>query len=1181
MERAVLSLTSLPLSTLSLSIAGLKRTELDLQRDAVTKALLQVRHEPKAALIFLAQSPLSASASAVLVWMARDQPDKLMQSMNSIFGAETADDKSKQVVPQSRGRFERFDEELVSSSATESASSTTTSTLSFTSEATTSKSKSMTTSTTKSLSSTSTTTASEDQTLQEGDGEASKDTTTGVKRRFNDVGEDVREGLVDSVKPEPIRIADKSAAASSRLCYQVVLLIAHASPKLSLDFLESLLPALRSVLVRHCKRDLPTNLGLLVRDAFHFIVWKLYREKSAKLFEHRRIIVRVLRAERDWAKAAKSDCLSSALDDLISVFAYVIKRYDEVDDDDDEVSRERDASVALLEAEAAQMLANQWKSCARLLVERGPCSASAVQEPLQTLVAVLADAATTSTEARLALRDVCFLIGRTDSTTRENFGQLLPRLMETSMRALRDAKLPTETHALAAAVVKTAFSTSISQAEGGSSSLSVTATQLMSLLDDKDGVSRAAVELVAELLLRDPRGSGLLEIETRLSEKTRTAGAAANDAIKRETAVQVLSRLVELRCDLSSPPPTSTDALDERLVRLLLSKLGDSTVNIRNQAARAFVSLPPRLVVPRLCALLTDKNEKRRAAAGEALCHSLALNKRFDEALRALLLLENVNDQEAAFHLTGRWVSKLDDDGADDGDVSKWTALIETTVSMAVTRASEAPLLMGFARRLGPFVVQRPRRLRVWCRCVLREMTGEGDRQHASSSLLPTVQRLAPFLLLRILPQISIDEDEDLKQELLRRICLAGLNPSPPRGGAPADEQEIKRAAVEVLARIAGAKPWSIFLTLLQPPSSSSTPIQSRLDAIVPGGFVHFANNSNNVSGDLKRAAIYGMCQSLMAAMAQRNEFGEDVFPPVAVKLVLLAAANDSSSSSLVSNNDEDDAFAKREEQKFVMGASEFLALAMVCSAFSRWLRIGRQAQHRASQSAVVVEEVNDENPRHEDEEESTVVSMIWKAVLEGGDDTGSKQRALAMGVIVATAKSLLLGPSSPPSGQHPPTTTMANAAMKATKSQEDMNLAAVAFCHESIARVARHWRSLLNDNDTPKPPSEDELFLIFTLLFVGSSTKLETPELVSTLDLALLVQICLSAIRERVANLLPTALKVIGVLLTLPSQSLVRLQEGTLGMIQTTLKGTANMDPSPEVRKLAGDIYALSFGSA
>jgi len=287
---------------------------------------------------------------------------------------------------------------------------------------------------------------------------------------------------------------------------------------------------------------------------------------------------------------------------------------------------------------------------------------------------------------------------------------------------------------------------------------------LVAMLDEKDAAAHVAVEIVADAAFDEPSRM-LALLGPRLDA----------DKDKRELALAVVVRIVELRSARAS-----TSDVDVHLASLLLARLEDDAVDVRNAAARVFAQVDPDLVVPALVPMLVDSRDKTRSAAQAAL--EGVLGEHRDTAAAFASLLQSIAKADKAcverVALLKAWPSRV--------PATAWPVLSRVLVDGALADASSAlPLLRGVGARVAPHQSAR---------VVELVASARGD----------TLQRLAPLLVLSALLPLDAAVTEAAADALAARMADA------------TELADVRALAAQLLARLPGAAPWAVLLRLLE-----------------------------------------------------------------------------------------------------------------------------------------------------------------------------------------------------------------------------------------------------------------------------------------------------------------------------------------------------------------------------
>ncbi|KAH9258258.1 hypothetical protein BASA81_003307 [Batrachochytrium salamandrivorans] len=675
------------------------------------------------------------------------------------------------------------------------------------------------------------------------------------------------------------------------------------------------------------------------------------------------------------------------------------------------------------------------------------------------------------------LLEACLLLGR--SKTR------LQSMLPFAIKCLGSPGLDQQTHLLASALLR-----SVSVSQENASGIQAA---LFPLLDEQDGISTAAIELLAESTLRDP-SSMLRELQVRLKQTDKP----------RSSSLQVLTKVLEGRgTDLAS------QSWDEKLFDLLLKQLSDEQLGHRQlaskQVAQVLLSGGGRwqsLGFPKLCALLTSRQDKHTtsAAAAEAL---VLVMSHVDELgsgplLELLMLKVAPPEQELAFDLTGRWLALR----------KQQPFQVEVVLECCCRNAQTMPQLFGLARRIGLGLYQsRSTELLVrWITNLVPKLPIAQEN---------VLDRLAPFLLLKVFPAVPIDllEDSELLP-LQQQLCLVF--------SARDEFPQVRRMAVELLAHLRTTSlPWQLFLTVLdgRGEEKDMDVMIGKLNAIVPGGFVQGLD-----ANSLTKSALFGLCQAVVGVILQR-EFGEDAFPgSVAGPVVLSRLKRDNHDPALLE------------------GCCEYFCLAVCCEQFPQWEALGAAAATSKSSSLVAVEEISEDaavnNPS------LTSLEMVFDGLYEGSEsEFACKTLCQVLRCFVSDKQSL------------------AAASLNTCLPPARIQQAGWGLCKQLFTRLFSVERQVANRRH------------FYLLAFTGCFVNMKLFPNHSALLGHQLTWLVNASLEDLSSDAKIQVLRVIGILLTFPSDLLGQLPDGSLGRIQSKLMGIANVDPLPEARALAREI--------
>ncbi|KAK3269148.1 hypothetical protein CYMTET_22391 [Cymbomonas tetramitiformis] len=292
---------------------------------------------------------------------------------------------------------------------------------------------------------------------------------------------------------------------------------------------------------------------------------------------------------------------------------------------------------------------------------------------------------------------------------------------------------------------------------------------LMNLLDERDGISRAAGGLAADLVAATPTNMALQGVLSRLD--------ASQTPEARRNAMDVISHLLP-RCASADAGRRLPEAFVHELAHGLLARLGDEDLAARYQAAGLFRQLPAELVLPTLLEHVASHDGRLRSAAAAALTSTLEHGEPAD-SLSALMQ-----------HLRSAGVLRPEPAPGARGEAPPPTAGIEQPAGSrqaertldAVARVVQkwsaelegAHAWHGLAGVVGGAVLKTPedpgavQLLSAAAPALAKTAAGVsrllGLARHHLTLTGSVFQRLAPLLLLKVLPLSAFDnlEDQDL-----------------------------------------------------------------------------------------------------------------------------------------------------------------------------------------------------------------------------------------------------------------------------------------------------------------------------------------------------------------------------------------------------------------------------------
>jgi hypothetical protein len=387
------------------------------------------------------------------------------------------------------------------------------------------------------------------------------------------------------------------------------------------------------------------------------------------------------------------------------------------------------------------------------------------------------------------------------------------------------------------------------------------------LLEERDGVSRAGVALLGELVARQPGLSALRVVFDKLSAPSPDARRNALDALAealargagqapRAAAADATGDAVA--CDASSPQellPEYAAALAERI----LPCLSDADLTARAGAAALLGRLSPSCVLPPLLALCGHREGRTRSAAAEALAAVLRHHAPPARALAALLacivappaptehcaaLPEHpgqIGTAAAASAVVPQAAPAVDVPPGRESGVERAIGVLRKWASADVTPSDAAPLadvlldamlaapsdtalvraaaalgaLLGAPGGPGAHVLCRVRgQLAAQPPLSAEEASATGDAsQHV-------FERLTPLLVLRVLPLAAFEDP--LAEEALYGTLADGDDGSAAASNAPLciaaalllrmgdgrEPDDVRRVSAELVGRLRADVAW-------------------------------------------------------------------------------------------------------------------------------------------------------------------------------------------------------------------------------------------------------------------------------------------------------------------------------------------------------------------------------------
>ncbi|KAK9291087.1 hypothetical protein L1049_009274 [Liquidambar formosana] len=283
---------------------------------------------------------------------------------------------------------------------------------------------------------------------------------------------------------------------------------------------------------------------------------------------------------------------------------------------------------------------------------------------------------------------------------------------------------------------------------------------LLHLLDERDGMARAVVMLIAEYCSISTNSQCLEEVLKRLGN---------GNVPQRRNAVDVISELIHISSDTAN---VLSQSMWQDIANHLLERLGDEELGIREKASNMLPTIDPALVLPALVRLAYSPGEIIRSSACDAIIELLKYhNQKFEVICMLLDCLSNLCQSRNLLRTTGDTGegSKFDADGVLrlipewSKTVQDWNALIGPLIDKMFEEPSNATIVK-FLSYINEHLSEAAD---VVLHRVLLRMKGQkevdesffsrGDRGTYTSKDSVELQdslfdRLCPLLVIRLLP---------------------------------------------------------------------------------------------------------------------------------------------------------------------------------------------------------------------------------------------------------------------------------------------------------------------------------------------------------------------------------------------------------------------------------------------
>lgn len=294
-----------------------------------------------------------------------------------------------------------------------------------------------------------------------------------------------------------------------------------------------------------------------------------------------------------------------------------------------------------------------------------------------------------------------------------------------------------------------------------------------------DVISAGFARLIADLVARDPRDESLTRILQICGGSSRSA---------KVSALRVLMEIMRQKGSNLSSETLAT------VTRAILPRLGDRDLESRKAAAEVFAHATPSNVFPVLVDLLLSKDSEERSAAGDAVVATLQQQPSPAAALDtyfATLLAPAMSSDVATFGEKISRAVKLLSRFAETVRANEWKSVIQTLTS-SIFRSPSSSALHQAVAALTPWIGKPPASDYVVEACARQLSTQSIDKGVNEREVF---DRLAPLLLLRVLPVAVWDESSENKDAIRKCMRRRMLNI---RG----EFEDVRRVCSEMFGRL-------------------------------------------------------------------------------------------------------------------------------------------------------------------------------------------------------------------------------------------------------------------------------------------------------------------------------------------------------------------------------------------
>ncbi|XP_043816177.1 uncharacterized protein LOC110622515 isoform X3 [Manihot esculenta] len=233
------------------------------------------------------------------------------------------------------------------------------------------------------------------------------------------------------------------------------------------------------------------------------------------------------------------------------------------------------------------------------------------------------------------LNSLCLLLGRFDSkkfeSTMSEYGMQISRALLSQLHCTDEDVIAGAVCILKEAIFKPKFHSGDGFADGRQ--MDMVLPLLLNLLDERDGIAKAAVVLIAEYCSMTSNTDCLKQVLERL---------ASGNALQRRNAIDVVSKMLCMSSDFTSQ---LSHLAWQEIANNLLERLSDKDITIREQASKLISMIDPGLVLPSLVHLINSSDEGVQSYASTSLTTMLKYHNQKPEVICMLLdCLSNLNN---------------------------------------------------------------------------------------------------------------------------------------------------------------------------------------------------------------------------------------------------------------------------------------------------------------------------------------------------------------------------------------------------------------------------------------------------------------------------------------------------------------------------------------------------------